>query len=45
VDAARSRDPERMRAAVRDHLENNLATMLAEMSDIDSSPADHDASA
>jgi DNA-binding GntR family transcriptional regulator len=45
VDAARSRDPERMRAAVRDHLENNLATMLAEMSDLGSSAADHDASA
>ena len=45
VDAARSRDPERVRAAVREHLENNLATMLAEMSGIDSQPADHDASA
>ncbi|MEJ2869760.1 GntR family transcriptional regulator [Actinomycetospora sp. OC33-EN08] len=31
VDAARSRDPERVRAAVRAHLEDNLATMLAAM--------------
>lgn len=36
VDAARSRDPERVRVAVRDHLENNLATMLTGMSSIDS---------
>lgn len=34
VDAARSRDPERVRAAVREHLENNLATMLAAMDSI-----------
>ncbi|WP_433781551.1 GntR family transcriptional regulator [Actinomycetospora sp. CA-101289] len=48
VNAARSRDPERVRAAVRDHLESNLATMLAEMSGIDTSPraaGDHDATA
>lgn len=37
VDAARSRDPERVRVAVREHLENNLATMLAEMKRIDTS--------
>jgi len=37
VDAARTRDPEQVRAAVRAHLENNLATMLAEMSRIDTS--------
>ena len=37
VDAARSRDPELVRAAVRAHLENNLATMLHEMSSIDDS--------
>lgn len=37
VDAARSRDPETVRAAVREHLENNLATMLEEMSTIDTS--------
>lgn len=35
VDAARSRDPERVRAAVREHLENNLATMLEGMSALD----------
>lgn len=38
VDAARSRDPDRVRTAVRDHLENNLATMLEGMSSIDTSP-------
>ena len=37
VDAARSRDPERVRAAVREHLENNLATMLEGMSALDGS--------
>lgn len=31
VDAARSRDPEQVRAAVREHLENNVTTMLAAM--------------
>jgi len=35
VDAARSRDPQRVHAAVREHLENNLTTMLHEMSTID----------
>lgn len=35
VDAARSRDPNRVRAAVRAHLEDNVATMLHEMSTID----------
>ncbi|MFP5071089.1 GntR family transcriptional regulator [Pseudonocardia nantongensis] len=35
VDAARSRDPDQVRAAVRAHLENNVATMLREMSTID----------
>jgi DNA-binding GntR family transcriptional regulator len=48
VDAARTRDPERVRAAVREHLENNLATMLAEMSGLDTAarPAgDHGAGA
>ena len=32
VGAARSREPERVRAAVRAHLQNNLETMLASMS-------------
>jgi DNA-binding GntR family transcriptional regulator len=48
VDAARSRDPERVRAAVREHLENNLATMLAAMSGLDAAArpaADHGAGA
>ena len=31
VEAARSRDPDRMRAAVREHLEDNVDTMLAAM--------------
>ncbi|TCK21465.1 GntR family transcriptional regulator [Pseudonocardia endophytica] len=31
VEAARSRDPDRMRSAVREHLENNVSTMLAAM--------------
>lgn len=31
VDAARSRDPERVRAAVHEHLQNNVDTMLARM--------------
>ena len=35
VVAARSRDPDRVRAAVREHLENNLATMLEGMSSLD----------
>ena len=35
VDAARSRDPDQVRVAVRAHLENNVATMLREMSTID----------
>jgi DNA-binding GntR family transcriptional regulator len=35
VHAARSRDPERVRAAVREHLENNLATMLEGMGTLD----------
>ena len=34
VDAARTRDPDQVRTAVRAHLEGNLATMLAEMSTI-----------
>jgi DNA-binding GntR family transcriptional regulator len=34
VDAARSRDPERVRAAVREHLENNLTTMLEGLSTV-----------
>jgi DNA-binding GntR family transcriptional regulator len=38
VVAARSRDPDRVRAAVREHLENNLATMLAGMSALDADP-------
>jgi DNA-binding GntR family transcriptional regulator len=38
VVAARSRDPERVRAAVREHLETNLATMLAGMSALDADP-------
>lgn len=37
VDAARSRDPDRVRAAVRAHLEDNVATMLREMGAIDDS--------
>jgi len=37
VDAARSRDPEQMRAAVRRHLENNLTTMLEGMTNLDGS--------
>jgi DNA-binding GntR family transcriptional regulator len=41
VDAARSRDPERVRAGVREHLEANMATMLDRMSGI--SPADRPA--
>ncbi|MDL5156177.1 GntR family transcriptional regulator [Actinomycetospora termitidis] len=45
VDAARSRDPERVRAAVREHLEDNLATMLARMDGIEGVTAEHDASA
>ncbi|MEJ2865558.1 GntR family transcriptional regulator [Actinomycetospora flava] len=35
VDAARSRDPRRVRDAVREHLEDNLATMLHEMRTLD----------
>lgn len=38
VDAARSRDPERVRAAVREHLENNLATVLEGLRRFDASP-------
>lgn len=34
VDAARSRDPERVRGQVREHLESNMATMLDTMSGI-----------
>jgi DNA-binding GntR family transcriptional regulator len=41
VDAARSRDPERVRAAVREHLENNLATMLRGMSALDAARREH----
>ncbi|MFC5063653.1 GntR family transcriptional regulator [Actinomycetospora atypica] len=37
VEAARSRDPERVRAAVREHLENNLATMLEGLRTLDGS--------
>ncbi len=37
VDAARSRDPERVRVAVRAHLENNLTTMLEGLSTFDGS--------
>lgn len=46
VEAARSRDPDRMRDAVREHLENNVSTMLAAM-DGASQPVwdDRDASA
>ncbi len=35
VDAARTRDPDRVRAAVRKHLEDNVATMLHGMSRLD----------
>lgn len=38
VDAARTREPERLRAAVAEHLENNLATMLAAMSRLPQRP-------
>ena len=37
VDAARSRDPGRVRVAVREHLENNLTTMLEGLSAFDGS--------
>ena len=35
VDATRSRNPERVRVAVREHLENNLTTMLEGLSTLD----------
>ena len=35
VDAARSRDPGRVHAAVREHLENNLTTMLEGLANFD----------
>jgi DNA-binding GntR family transcriptional regulator len=37
VDATRSRNPEQVRAAVREHLENNLTTMLEGLSTFDGS--------
>lgn len=37
VDAARSRAPERVRTAVREHLENNLTTMLEGLGRVDAS--------
>ncbi|NMO89965.1 GntR family transcriptional regulator [Actinomycetospora sp. TBRC 11914] len=40
VDAARSRDPERVRAAVRTHLEDNLATMLEGMRTLEATRRD-----
>lgn len=39
VDAARSHDPELVRAKVREHLESNMATMLDRMSGIETAAA------